>query len=261
MSCTAKDGRHVTGALGVGHSSMVVLMVTHMVTRGILGAGGYRLTAAVLLVHDRTDAIVIVVIVVVVDAAVIVGTTATAAADVGAAAAIVVGRIQRRLAGVVQSMLRVLLLCCFQICCFYSFFDVPLPLGGSLYLRKDCIWCHWLRSLQFLHKAELIITVFLGFGRDVGGGCTRLEPLVAGSLFRCHALLWIPFEAFADEIDERGIVAAECLRNGLRARFPLASFGIGYAPWNASRIEKQPPPGGSIDEIIWRNAQNFHDTR
>lgn len=156
-------------------------------------------------------------------------------------------------------MQRVLLLCCFQI--FDSFLDVSLPLRGSLNLRKDCIWCHWLRSLQFLHKAELIITVFLGLGRDVRGGCTRLEPLVAGCLFWRHALLWIPFEAFADEIDERGVVAAECLRDGLRARFPLASFGVGYAPWNASRIEKQPPPGGSIDEIIWWNAQNFHDTR
>lgn len=104
MSCTAKDGGHVTGALGVGHSSMVVMMVTHVVARGILGAGVYRLTAAVLLVHDRATAIVIVVIIVVVIAAVIVGTAAAAAADVGAAAAIVVGRVQCRLAGVVQPM-------------------------------------------------------------------------------------------------------------------------------------------------------------
>lgn len=118
MSCPAKDGRYVTGALRVRHPAMMVMMVTHMMTRGILGAGGYRLTIAVLLVHYRVTAIVIVIVVIiVVAAAVIVDATATAAANVGAAAAIVVGRIQRRLSGVVQSMQRVLLLCCFQICC------------------------------------------------------------------------------------------------------------------------------------------------
>lgn len=106
MSCTAKDGRHVSSTLGVRHSSVVVMMVTHMMTRGILGAGGYRLTTAVLLlIHDRATTVVIVVVVgVVIDvvvAAVDVGTTATAAADVVTAATIVVGRIQRRLPGVV----------------------------------------------------------------------------------------------------------------------------------------------------------------
>lgn len=94
MSCSAKDGRHVTGALRMGHSSMVVMMVTHMMTRGVLGAGSYRLTVAVLLVHYRVAAIVIVIIivvdVVVVAAAIIVDTTSTAAANVGTAAAIVI---------------------------------------------------------------------------------------------------------------------------------------------------------------------------
>lgn len=88
-------------------------------------------------------------------------------------------------------MQRVLLLCCLEI--FDSVLNVALPVVGSLNLRKDCIWCHWLRSLQFLHEAELIITVFLGLGRDVRGGRTRLEPLVAGCLLRRHTLLGIPF--------------------------------------------------------------------
>lgn len=95
MSCASEDGRNVSGALGVGHSAVVMMMMSsHVVTRRILGAGGYCLTASVLLVHDRVASVVIVVIIVV-------AATATATADVGTTATIVVGRIQRRLTGMV----------------------------------------------------------------------------------------------------------------------------------------------------------------
>lgn len=94
MSCPAEDGRYVPGALRVRHSTatmvVMVMVPSHVVTRRILGAGGYCLTAAGY-----------VVIVVVVDAVVVVAAAATAAADVGAAAAVVVGRIHCRLAGVI----------------------------------------------------------------------------------------------------------------------------------------------------------------
>lgn len=74
---------------------MVMMMVTsHVVTRRILGAGRYCLTASVLMVGDGAASVVIIVVVVV-------AATATAAADVGAAATVVVGRIQGRLSGVV----------------------------------------------------------------------------------------------------------------------------------------------------------------
>lgn len=98
MSCPAKDGRHVPGALRVGHSTaaaatavpMVMVVVAHVVARSVLGAGRYCLDA------------------VVVDANV-------AAAAAGAATAAIVvddvaGRVQRGLAGVVQPVQGVLLL-------------------------------------------------------------------------------------------------------------------------------------------------------
>lgn len=93
MSCPAEDGRYVPGALRVRHSTatmvVMVMVPSHVVTRRILGAGGYCLTAAGY------------VVIVVVDAVVVVAAAATAAADVGAAAAVVVGRIHCRLAGVI----------------------------------------------------------------------------------------------------------------------------------------------------------------
>lgn len=94
MSCPTENGRYVSGALRVRHSAMVMMMVTsHVVTRRILGAGRYCLTASVLMVGDGAASVIIVVVVV--------AATATAAADVGAAATVVVGRIQGRLSGVV----------------------------------------------------------------------------------------------------------------------------------------------------------------
>lgn len=215
-----------------------------MVARPVLRAGRYCLDVVVV---DATSADV---------AAAATGATAAAIIVVD-----VVGRVQRGLAGVVQPVQRVLLLCCFEI--FDAVLDVALPLGGSFNLRKDGVWCHRLRSLQLLHEAELGVraAVLLGLGRDVRGRGARLEPLVAGGLLRGHALLRVPLETSANEIDEHGVVAAQGLGQCFRGRFPLAALRVGDAPGSAPGIEKQPPPGGSIDEIIRWNAQNFHDTR
>lgn len=120
-----------------------------MVARPVLRAGRYCLDVVV--VVDATSADV---------AAAATGATATAAIIV----VDVVGRVQRGLAGVVQPVQRVLLLCCFEI--FDAVLDVALPLGGSFNLRKDGVWCHRLRSLQLLHEAELGVraAVLLGLG-------------------------------------------------------------------------------------------------
>lgn len=102
MSCPAKDGRHVPSTLGMRHSPatatampMVMVVVAHVVARSVLGAGRYCLDAAV--VVDATAANV-----------------AAAAAGAATSTAVVVddvaGRVQRRLAGVVQPVQRVLLL-------------------------------------------------------------------------------------------------------------------------------------------------------
>lgn len=100
MSCAAKDGRHVPSALRVWHSTVVMMvMPAHVVTRWILRAGVYCLTAAMLLLVDHRAAAIM--IVVVVDIIVVVMVTAAAATDIGAAATVVVRRVQSRLAGVI----------------------------------------------------------------------------------------------------------------------------------------------------------------
>lgn len=106
MSCPAKDGRHVPSALRVGHSDataatavtvMVVVVAAHVVARPVLGARSYCLVAV----------------------ATAAANVAAASAGAAAAAAIVVddvaGRVQRRLAGVVQPVQRVLLLGRFEM--------------------------------------------------------------------------------------------------------------------------------------------------
>lgn len=102
MSCPAKDGRHVPGALGMRHSPatatampMVMVVVAHVVARPVLGAGRYCLAVVVV---DATAANV----------------AAAAAGAATSATPVVVddvaGRVQRRLAGVVQPVQGVLLL-------------------------------------------------------------------------------------------------------------------------------------------------------
>lgn len=190
MSCPAKDGRYVPGALGMWHSAatatampMVMVVVAHVVARTVLGAGRYGLAVVVV---DATAANV-------------------AAAAAGAATAPVVvddvaGRVQRRLAGVVQPVQGVLLLGgrLFEI--FDTVLDVALPLGGRFNLRQDRVRRHRLRSLaELLHEAQLLllaitrgVAVFLRLGRDVRGRGARLEPLVPGGLLRGHALFGVP---------------------------------------------------------------------
>lgn len=107
MSCPAKDGRHVPSALRVGHSDataatavtvMVVMVAAHVVARPVLGARSYCLVAVATAAAD---------------------VAAASAGAAAAAAAVVVddvaGRVQRRLAGVVQPVQRVLLLGRFEM--------------------------------------------------------------------------------------------------------------------------------------------------
>lgn len=109
MSCPAKDGRHVPSALRVGHSDataatavtvMVVVVAAHVMARPVLGARSYCLVAVATAAANVA--------------------AASAGATAAAATAIVVddvaGRVQRRLAGVVQPVQRVLLLGRFEIC-------------------------------------------------------------------------------------------------------------------------------------------------
>lgn len=267
MSCPAEDGRHVSGALRVRHSTaataampMVMMVVAHVVARSVLGAGRYCLDAVVV---DATAADV---------AAAAAGAATAAAAANPVIVDDVAGRVQRRLAGVVQPVKGILLLGgrLFEI--FDAVLDVALPLGGRFNLRQDRVRRHRLRSLaELLHEAKLLLTVtwaidgavavFLRLGRNVRGRGARLEPLVPGGLLWGHAPFGVPLKTPGDKVNEDGIVAPECLGQRFGGRFSLAALGIGDAPWSASGIEKQPPPGGSIDEIIRWNAQNFHNTR
>lgn len=198
MSCPAKDGRHVPGTLGMRHSTattaampVVMVVVAHVVARSVLGAGRYCLDAAV--VVDATAA----------DVAAAAAGAATSAAPIVVVVDDVAGRVQRRLAGVVQPVKGILLLGgrLFEI--FDAVLDVALSLGGRFNLRQDRVRRHRLRSLaELLHEAKLLllavtrairgVAVFLRLGRDVRGRGARLEPLVPGSLLRGHALFGVP---------------------------------------------------------------------
>jgi len=69
----------------------------------------------------------------------------------------------------------------------------------------------------------------------------------------------IPHKTLGDEVDEKVIVAAENLGEGLCSWPSPASLRVYHGSRGTSGVEEESLAGTSVDEVLVWETQNFHD--
>src|ERR1700737_4785295 len=72
--------------------------------------------------------------------------------------------------------------------------------------------------------------------------------------------IWTPTHTFADKIHKRIVSAVQCLRESLSTWPSALPLGANDRFWLAIAIEEELLPSRFLDEILFRRAENFHDT-